>query len=1074
MKTNNTTFDSRENCNAIIESATNTLIVGCKNTIIPNSVTAIGLEAFRDCSNLSSISIPNSVTTIGIAAFEGCSGLTSCTIPNSIVTIDRYAFWKCSGLTSMTIPNSVMSIEEGAFESCTGLTSVTIGNGVISYAAFRNCSSLSSVNIGNGVTSIGQDAFIGCRSLSDVYCYAKDVPKTYIHWGRYSNPFENSIIASATLHVPAGSLNSYKTTEPWSNFGTIVAIEDDISNITFADANVKQICVSNWDTNGDGELSKTEAASVTDLGTVFKNNKQISTFDELQYFTGLRCIDYEAFAYCTNLTSITIPNNVTSIGENAFFKCSNLNFITISNSVTSIEQNVFFSCTSLVSVTIPSSVKSIYSNPFKGCTNLASIVVEEGNSKYDSRNNSNAIIETSSNSLIVGCMNTTIPNSVKKIEHWAFYGCSGLTSLTIPSSVNTIGRSAFYGCIGLTSLIIPTSVENVEYQAFESCTSLKNLNINCHIIYDLFGDSSKPKLDKITFGANVKEIRSRWNKIITNETKVCFNNINQVCKMKYGIESNPLYYAKKLYLNGSEITDVNIPSDVDSICDYAFSGCSGIKSLNIPNNVKSIGSSAFYECNGLTSLTLGNGVTNIGKEAFYGCRSIVSSLTIPNGMTSIDDGVFWGCTGLTSVTIPSSVTSIGGHAFSNCTGMTSITIGNGVTSIGFQAFYNCSGLTSITIPNNVTTIDNMAFQYCTNLAAITIPRSVTSIGDYAFAGCRGLTSVTIPNSVISIGNDAFQGCTGLISIIIPNSLTSINNGVFWGCSGLTSITIPESVTSIGDDAFYGCHGLSFVKVESASPFDIYSNTFPNRANANLYVPKGSKAAYAAANYWKEFVTIKEFPNPDVNQDGDVDVLDVMDIARFVVGTPAQTFVEFLADINEDGYVNLGDAVTLVNEIAGDQNFVKGWAAPSGFETNDVLSLTGRDGILSLNLENERYYTAFQFDLYVPEGADVTQLLLNAERKQKHQLLYNKVEEGHYRVAALSTSNNEFNGNNGELLNISLTGADNSEVSIRGIHFFDAQGKDYLFDDICGASPTSIRQIDNGELIIPFTMLLVNV
>ena len=232
----------------------------------------------------------------------------------------------------------------------------------------------------------------------------------------------------------------------------------------------------------------------------------------------------------------------------------------------------------------------------------------------------------------------------------------------------------------------------------------------------------------------------------------------------------------------------------------------------------------------------------------------------------------------------------------------------------------------------------------------------------------------------------------------------------------------------------------------------------------LHVLPGCKAAYEAADYWKNFrKVVDHIIDGDVNVDEDANVLDVVDIARFVVGNPAKTFVEFLADINKDGAVNLGDAVVLVNEIAGDQNFVKAWNAPSRVTANDMLSLTEHNRTLSLNLENERYYTAFQFDLYVPEGADVSQILLNAERKQDHQLLYNKVEDGLYRVAALSTSNRTFDGDNGELLNIVLNGISGSNVSIRDIHFFDTMGNDYLFEDIEGAITTGLTPtLSKGE------------
>ena len=308
----NPIYDSRNNCNAIIETATKILLYGCKNTVIPSSVTSIGENAFYECSGLTSVTIPNSVTSIGerafydcsgltsvtipnsvtsieyqtfygcsgltsitignsvtsigVRAFEGCSGLTSVTIPNSVTSIgyDAFsccygltsvtipnsvtsiggsAFWGCSGLTSVTIPNSVTSIGESAFYGCSGLTSVTIPNSVtsiggwafqycrgltsviipnsvtsIGISTFSGCSSLTSITIGNSVTSIGEKAFSACSKLENVYCYAENVPSTD------ATAFEESNIASSTLHVPGSALSSYQATAPWSGFGTIKAL----------------------------------------------------------------------------------------------------------------------------------------------------------------------------------------------------------------------------------------------------------------------------------------------------------------------------------------------------------------------------------------------------------------------------------------------------------------------------------------------------------------------------------------------------------------------------------------------------------------------------------------------------------------------------------------------------------------------------------------------------------------------------------------------------------------------------------------------------------------------------------
>lgn len=295
--------------------------------------------------------------------------------------------------------------------------------------------------------------------------------------------------------------------------------------ITFADDNVKALCIANWETNGDGELSEAEAAAVTSLSDYFMNDaygvrEVMTSFDELQYFTGLTSLNAWVFCNCVNLTSVIIPNSVTTIENYAFQGCSNLTSITIPDGVTTIENYAFQNCSSLTSITIPESVTSIGDYAFSGCNGLESIVVEAGNPVYDSRNECNAIIETASKTLITGCNNTIIPEGVTQIGNYSFRECSGLTSIIIPNSVTSIGSGAFEVCSGLTS--------------------------------------------------------------------------------------------------------ITIPSSVTSIGDRAFSGCSGLTSITIGNSVTSIGERAFSYCSGLTSVSISNSVTSIDDWAFYGCSNLTS------------------------------------------------------------------------------------------------------------------------------------------------------------------------------------------------------------------------------------------------------------------------------------------------------------------------------------------------------------------------------------------------------------------------------------------------------------------
>ena len=434
-------------------------------------------------------------------------------------------------------------------------------------------------------------------------------------------------------------------------------------------------------------VSKSESGSdysgaVTIHSTIKYNNHEVIVTD----------ISYQAFFCCTGLTSVTISNGLEYIGEEAFYGCSSLTSINIPTSVTAIGDGAFWNCSNLASVEISSGVTYIGSAAFSNC-GCESVIISSDNPVYDSRDNCNAIIETATNTLLYGFKNTIIPNSVDSIRPYAFYDCSGLTSIEIPGSVTNIGEAAFSQCEELESVIIHNGVSKIGEHAFSECPNLYTIEL----------PNSITEIEPFTFS------HSGLYSITLP------NNLTSIGACAF-------YHC-------SNLEEIELPYSVDYIYGGAFDNCEFLKKITIPNS-EIIIYSAFENCWELRSIYISD-IEAWCKKSF-GSNFIYSSYDL-----YLNDEL------VTEIVVPNSVDSIGNGAFRTCRSLNSVILPNSVKHIGRDAFYSCSNLTSINIPNSVTSIETSVFASCFNLTSIDIPNSVTKIGQGAFYDCSGLTSVIV-------------------------------------------------------------------------------------------------------------------------------------------------------------------------------------------------------------------------------------------------------------------------------------------------------------------------------------------
>lgn len=816
IETENTNYDSRDNCNAIVETRTNKLIQGCKSTVIPTSIESIGDSAFYRLSSLNNLIIPNNIKSIGKYAFYRCNKLNSITLSEGLLSIGDNAFSDCNSLKSLTIPASIEKIGNRAFISC-GMSTLTIlptESISVGTLAFGYCSNLTDIK----TNSIGRgDPFIGCNEVNTIYLNMNKLQSLGNYLADYRK-LNKIIIGDNVSYIDIYYVN-------YENRLTSIIVD---KNNKYFDSRDSCNAIINTESNNliIGCQSSIIPNNINKIGEyAFYRCKDLNS---INIPDGVISIGPEAFYECSNLATVTISGSVTKIDSRAFFYCTNLASVTLPNSLTSIGGGAFYSCRSLSSVTIPNSVTNIGGSAFYGCTSLSNIiiptsVIDIGENAFNSTlwydNLKDGIIYI--NNVLYGYKGT-MPNNTKmditegtiSISGCAFLGCEGMVSVNIPNSIKSIGSSAFEGCTGLTSISIPNSVKKNGYNIFDGCSNITNCFIDIDTLNHKTAGLIPPTTKQLKLGDNVSNITFSEN-----------------------------FPAKE------------------------------IEHLDIGNGVKSIYRKSFYRCFKLTSVSLGKNINSIGEFAFSYCP--IENLKIDTKNVS---SWFKGFTSLKNVEFGDNVESIGNMAFSGCSNITNIVLGNNISSIGTMAFANCSGLTSLHLPKNLKSFKSNAFEGCYNLCSLSIDSY--NIGDSWFEDWHSLKKVEFGNSVCSIGAESFSNCTSLNDIIIPNNIKTIGNVAFWGCTGATNIYIGDSVKAIGykafnhckeakkltlgkelktigENAFSGCTSLEQIISKSEFPpicdDDVFGGVDKNLCK--LQVPDGCVPDYKKAEQWKEFFGI---------------------------------------------------------------------------------------------------------------------------------------------------------------------------------------------------------------------------
>lgn len=903
------------------------------------TVTSIASHAFYKNTEIQRVQLPETIRSIGAAAFYWCINLESINIPNQVSLIASQTFVLCRKLKKLTLPNGISRIEDGAFADCQGLTEINIPGSCTSIGneAFRWCISLQKLIFEDGVETLN----LGYTHDLSLDYSGQDVAKNR---GLFGDCPIDTLYLGRNLSLP------------------------EVSGIVYTPF----YCYTNYCTNTTGAQIRTgKSFSQVEFGETM-TEIPVELFwlcwieNEIQLPSKLRSIANNAFYNesggrgTLNQSSLVFPGTLEMIGNNAFTNCSKLEIILCEGS------------------TPPVIGDYTYGHPFWNCNLMFVVPGGAGDNYREDENWSRYEIYDPADELYTVNVRTpgtlydrliaqeAQPLKVYRLklkgtlnaDDWAVISnMSDLHEIDLSElSVDQLPSGQFTGNRSLVSIKLPQTLSSLEDNAFNGCTYLS-------------GTISIPA-SCTTIGSNAF-YKTRIEEIITNNSGAlaigadAFKNCYYLSNPMLSLRGTNTTIGENAFAYTS-IQKVVIGEGV-AVGENAFEHCENLQELTFENGVKEIGNRTFSSCIKLGKVSFEGTVQTLGTNSFENCNNISEvnipsvedwcQLTFPSIKSNpIHSGASLKIDGneIVNIQIPSSIQTIGDYTFYNCNSLESISFGGEIHEIGANAFYNCGSLESITFGNELYRIGSNAFNGCVNLTELHLPSKLETISSGAFSGCAKIQTVDLPLSLQTLGNSAFEYCERLIKVVAHwEEPFSVGSNVFSGVSSDCYLYVP-----IGCALKYTNAGWNLPNMKAAGILSVKANiggsaiydnlTITNSTEDIFFTPyksfyitlapeKGYRIMKVKLNGEEKISELEEnrllIEEPeenltlqvtfadvniqlgDSNGDQTIDSVDIFTIADYILKKYPQ-IIDYAADMNDDGVINVTDIVILVREIKG--------------------------------------------------------------------------------------------------------------------------------------------------------------